>query len=708
MKIKITLRYIITVAVFLGFAINTNAQGFTENFDDVTTLTGSGWFQQNNSTTIGTNPNWIQGVPTPTGPFNAFNGTANAYICANYNSTTGANTISNWLLTPNRTFRNGDVFSFYSRKASPDTYPDRLEVRLSTNGASTNVGTGSAAVGDFTTLLLSINPTLVTGVYPVVWTQYTITISGLPAPTSGRIAFRYFVTNGGPTGANSDFIGIDNVVYTPYACPALSITPTSLTSGTAGVAYSQALSQTGALGSPSYAVTAGSLPAGVSLTLGGMLIGTPTVVGTFNFTVTVSDASGCTGSQAYTLTIGCPTFVFSPSSLPDGTAGVSYSQAVSTTGGVGTVTYAVTVGALPAGLSLDVNTGVISGTPTVTGPFNFTITVTDANSCMGSSSYTVTINCPTSGATFTVSPSVVCSNDGLTTIAGGSPMGGSYSGTGVSGTDFDPSAGTQTITYTVVDGFGCTQTATDVITVNSEPTVMASSDATNDEICEGSDVTLTGLGADMYMWDNSVMDGVAFTPTSTMIYTVIGMDMSTGCSSSATITVTVNTLPVVDLAAYATPICDNQGMFTLVDGTPAGGVFSGTSVTGNMFDPSVGVGIYSITYTYTDMNGCENSDSEDLEVEVCTGINTVATSENVNIYPNPSTGLFTVIYNQKSTGNLTVKITDVQGKIVATESATNFIGTYNNTFDLSLLDKGIYLIELVGTQNQVHKKIVIQ
>jgi hypothetical protein len=85
-----------------------------------------------------------------------------------------------------------------------------LEVRLSTNGASTNVGKGSSAVGDVTTLLLTINPNLERGGYPEYWTQYTITLSGLPAGgASGRVAFRFFVTNGGPMGEYSEYIGID-------------------------------------------------------------------------------------------------------------------------------------------------------------------------------------------------------------------------------------------------------------------------------------------------------------------------------------------------------------------------------------------------------------------------------------------------------------------------------------------------------------------
>lgn len=62
---------------------------------------------------------------------------------------------------------------------------------MSLNGASTNAGTTETSVGDFSTLLLDINPTLVPSGYPNAWTQYTVTISGVPTPTSGRLAFRY-------------------------------------------------------------------------------------------------------------------------------------------------------------------------------------------------------------------------------------------------------------------------------------------------------------------------------------------------------------------------------------------------------------------------------------------------------------------------------------------------------------------------------------
>jgi len=286
-----------------GLSGQARAQSFSEGFDDISTLAGNGWAMQNNSSPLGTT-GWLQGSSTV---FSAYDGAANAYIAANFSNTAGSGTISNWLMTPRRTFSNGDVLSFFTMKpvANPTDYPDRLQVRLSTNGASTDVGTNASALGDFTTLLLDINPTLTAGGYPTAWTQYTITISGLPAPTSGRAAFRYFVTGGGPLGTNSDYIGIDRVVYTPYTCPSLTITPGSgaLPGGTWGTAYSTTLSQTGALGSPNYALIAGALPSGLTMAASGSLSGTPTVTGTFSFTVQVMDNSGCSGSASYSITV---------------------------------------------------------------------------------------------------------------------------------------------------------------------------------------------------------------------------------------------------------------------------------------------------------------------------------------------------------------------------------------------------------------------
>jgi len=209
----------------------------TESFEG--TFPPAGWIVRNQSATIGTNTNcWNPFTTTPWAPHSG-----SGHAGANFNCTTGANNISGWLISSQLTnISNGDQVSFWTRKGAPDTFADRLELRLCTDttpdscGAAGSTGSGDAGVGSFTTVLVTVNPTLVTGVYPTTFTQFTATISGLPAPVNGRIAFRYFVTNGGPTGANSDIISIDDVEVAP---PPLSYaaTPGTLTyTGDVGVA----------------------------------------------------------------------------------------------------------------------------------------------------------------------------------------------------------------------------------------------------------------------------------------------------------------------------------------------------------------------------------------------------------------------------------------------------------------------------------------
>src|SRR5438874_1470113 len=136
--------------------------------------------------------------------------------------------------------------TFYTRTVNPPDFPDRLQVRRSINGGSVNVGTTPTDVGDFTVLMLDINPTYTTTGYPSAWTQFTVTVSGLASPTIGRLAFRYFVENGGPNGTNSTYIGIDTFQFnhtctnptptpspTPTATATATVTPTATATATA-------------------------------------------------------------------------------------------------------------------------------------------------------------------------------------------------------------------------------------------------------------------------------------------------------------------------------------------------------------------------------------------------------------------------------------------------------------------------------------------
>jgi hypothetical protein len=190
--------------LFVAAATAQSAPILSENFNDITTLPGAGWVQTNNSSLLGST-GWFQGNDPI---FPAQGGPADSYIAANFNNAAFGGNISNWLLTPTLSLNNGDSLSFYTRTETASPYPDRLEVRWSANGNSSDVGALDTSVGDFTTLLLTVNPTLAGNGYPDTWTEFTATVSGLPGPESGRFAFRYVVPD---TSINGDYIGIDTV-----------------------------------------------------------------------------------------------------------------------------------------------------------------------------------------------------------------------------------------------------------------------------------------------------------------------------------------------------------------------------------------------------------------------------------------------------------------------------------------------------------------
>ncbi len=206
------------IALALGGSFTAaQAQSFTEGFDGGGPGLPAGWLSTNNSTNADPAVPWsvttaiVDAAGDPVVSAQA----GFSFAVVNFLSiASGSGTINNWMFSPQiNTISNGDTFSFYTTTVPDSGFPDALELRLSTAGASTNVGTTATSVGSFSTLLLSINPTLSVGGYPEDWTQFTATVSGLAAPASGRIAFRYFVTDGGPSGDNSNIIGVDTFSY---------------------------------------------------------------------------------------------------------------------------------------------------------------------------------------------------------------------------------------------------------------------------------------------------------------------------------------------------------------------------------------------------------------------------------------------------------------------------------------------------------------
>ena len=176
-------------------------------------------------------------------------------------------------------------------------------------------------------------------------------------------------------------------------CQTITVTNPVTNTGTAGVAFSQTFTQSGAHGAATFS-TASTLPTGLSLSTAGVLAGTPGQIGSFPTVVTVTDANSCTGTGAtYNLTIVCPTITVTRTgggSFPAGIYNTAYTGQSVTASGSSGFTFGVTVGALPTGLSLAM-AGAISGTPTATGAFTFTVTATDQYGCTGSQAFTIHI-----------------------------------------------------------------------------------------------------------------------------------------------------------------------------------------------------------------------------------------------------------------------------------------------------------------------------
>jgi glucose/arabinose dehydrogenase len=158
--------------------------------------------------------------------------------------------------------------------------------------------------------------------------------------------------------------------------PVVKVGAAVVPDGVAGAAYNSDLSVTGGSAPYGVSVTSGALPAGLGIT-GTSLAGTPVAAGNFSFTLQVSEAGGAISERSYSLRVHRQ-LSLRTKKLPRGRAGRPYRHRMKASGGKTNYTWAVTAGALPAGLSLDPGTGKITGTPAGAGIANLTLQVTDS------------------------------------------------------------------------------------------------------------------------------------------------------------------------------------------------------------------------------------------------------------------------------------------------------------------------------------------
>ena len=365
---------------------------------------------------------------------------------------------------------------------------------------------------------------------------------------------------------------------------------------------------------------------------------------TKTYTVTGTDANGCTGTNQVVVTVD---------SLPTVDAGADQTVCAGTNvtlTGSGAASYAWDNGVT--------NATAFAANATAT----YTVTGTDANSCAATDAVVITVNAlPTVDAG---ADQTVCAGTNVTLTGSGAA---SYAwDNGVTNATAFAANATATYTVTGTDANNCTATDAVVITVNALPTVDAGADQT---VCAGTNVTLTGSGAASYAWDNGVTNATAFAANATATYTVTGTDAN-NCTATDAVVITVNPLPMVDAGADQT-VCAGTNVTLTLSGAYYydwdNGVINGTAFAANTTT--------TYTVTATDATTCTATDQVVITVNplpmvdagadqtVCAGTNVTLTGSGASTFTWDNSVADGTAFSPTSTATYTVTGTDANGCI---------------------------------------------
>ncbi len=338
-------------------------------------------------------------------------------------------------------------------------------------------------------------------------------------------------------------------------------------------------------------------------------------------------------------------------------------------------------GAMSYTWSNGLTTNTISVSPTSTTAYS--VIGISSMGCTNSSSTTISVS-TNSLPVISVSSGTICGGDNFTLT----PVGANtytYSG----GSDVVSPLTTTSYTVTGTGPNGCIGTTTAQVAVNPAPVIAVA----NGSICEGETFTLSPGGADTYTYSGG-SDIVS--PLSTTIYTIIGADAN-NCSNTQTVSVIVNSLPLVSAVSSNSMICIGETATLTVSGASSYTWSSSSNNTIIAVSPTVTT---SYTVSGSDVNGCTNTAVVTQHVDLCTGINQAVNNEGIVVYPNPAKEMVTI---QSNTEFNRVQVVNVAGQTILSESVN---GT-THQLNLSGTSKGIYMLVIYQKDKMVKRERIV-